>query len=376
MTKRMVIMLILVGILFGGIFGFQAFKARMIQKFMAARGIPPQTVSTIKASEQSWQPQMEAVGTLQAKHGVDLAPEVSGTITGIHFRSGEEVRAGTLLVNLDASSDIAKLHSLQAAAALAEQTFSRDQQQFQEKAISKATLDTATANLKSARAQVAEQQALIAKKAIRAPFSGRLGIRQVDLGQYLNPGTKIATLQVLDPIYVDFYLPQKAISQIKVGDKVTVKTDAFPGKHFAGEISAINPKIDVGTRNVEVRARVHNPGHELLPGMFATTDIRLGTPQRHITLPQTAITFNPYGNTVFLVENKGKGHNGKPQLVAQQKFVTTGATRGDQIAVLKGVKADDVVVTAGQIKLRNGTPVVINNSIKPTDNPAPTPKDE
>jgi len=376
MTKRMIIMLILAGVLFGGIFGFQAFKGRMIKKFMAARGIPAQTVSTIEATEKSWQPQVEAVGTLKAVHGVDLAPEVSGTVSGIHFHSGEEVKAGTLLLTLDARTDLAKLQSLQAAAALTEQTFRRDQQQFKEKAISQATLDTDTANLKSARAQVAEQQALIAKKSMRAPFAGRLGIREVDLGQYLNPGAKIVTLQALDPIFVDFYLPQKSIQQIKVGDKVTVKTDAFLGQTFGGEIAAINPKIELSTRNVEIRARVHNPKHQLLPGMFATTDIQIGASRRHVTLPQTAITFNPYGNTVFLVKKQGQSAAGKPKLVAEQKFVTTGDTRGDQVAVLRGVEPGEVVVTSGQMKLHNGIPVVVNNSIQPTNNPAPQPKDE
>jgi membrane fusion protein (multidrug efflux system) len=376
MTKRMVIMLILVGMLFGGIFGFQAFKARMIKKFMSAQGIPPQSVSTIKATKENWQPQLEAVGTLKAVHGVDLAPEVNGTVAAIHFRSGDEVHAGALLLALDARSDTAKLQSLKAAAELAEQTFQRDQQQFKEKAVSQATLDTDTANLKSARSQVAEQQALVDKKFIRAPFAGRLGIRAVDLGQYLNPGTKIVTLQSLDPIFVDFYLPQKSVSRVKVGDKVTVTTDAFPGKDFAGEISAIDPQVQEGTRNVKVRARVNNPGHLLLPGMFATTDIRVGEPRSHITLPQTAITFNPYGNTVFLVEEKGKGPKGQPLLVAQQKFVSTGETRGDQIAILDGVKPGDEVVTSGQTKLRNGTPVAINNTIQPANDPAPTPKDE
>ncbi|NOY12628.1 MAG: efflux RND transporter periplasmic adaptor subunit [Deltaproteobacteria bacterium] len=376
MTKRMVIMLVLVGMLFGGIFGFQAFKAQMIKKFMTARAISPQTVSTLKATEQSWQPQLEVVGTLRAVHGADLAPEVSGTVTGINFQSGKEVETGTLLLTLNAAADLARLQSLKAVAELAKQTFLRDQQQFKEKVISQATLDAATANLKDTRARIAAQQALIDKKFIRAPFAGRLGIRAVDLGQYLNAGTKIVTLQALDPIFIDFYLPQKAISQIKVRDRITVKTDAFPGQNFAGEISAINPTVDLNTRNVVVRARVDNPRHQLLPGMFATADIRVAKPRRYLTLPQTAITFNPYGTTVFLVEEQGKGPDGKPRLVAQQKFVTTGETRGDQIAILDGIKPGEEVVTSGQIKLRNGTPVIINNTIQPTNNPAPTPKDK
>jgi membrane fusion protein (multidrug efflux system) len=376
MTKRMLIMLILVGLLFGGIFGLRAYKAYMMNKFMMAQGVPAQTVSTIKASEETWQMQLEAVGSLRAFRGADIAPEVSGIVSRIHFKSGQEVGEGALLVELIADSDIAKLRSLQAVAELAKQTYARDEQQFKDKTISQATLDSDTANLKNADAQVAEQQALVDKKFIRAPFAGRLGIRAIDLGQYLNAGTQIVTLQALDPIYDDFYLPQKSISQVAIGQKVSVKTDAFPGRVFDGEVTAIDPKVDVNTRNVLIRARIHNPKSLLLPGMFATTEVKTGEPQRYITLPQTAITYNPYGSTVFLVETHGTGPEGKPALVAQEKFVTTGETRGDQVMILNGVNAGDVVVTSGQIKLRSGTPVVINNTIQPANEAAPQVKDE
>lgn len=376
MTKRMVIMLIFAALLFGGIFGFQAFKAKMIKKYMASQGVPPQTVSTIKATEQSWQQRIDVVGSLRAVRGADLAPEVSGLVTKINFKSGDEVKAGTLLMELDPSADIAKLQSLKATAELAQKTYQRDLKQFKDQAISQATLDTDAANLKSAEAQVAQQQVLVDQKSIRAPFSGRLGIRAVDLGQYLNPGAKIVTLQALDPIFVDFYLPQKSISDISVGQQVEVKSDAFPERSFPGTISAIDPKVDAATRNVEVRAAIHNPKHLLLPGMFVTTEIEIGKPQNYITLPQTAISYNPYGNIVFLVKDNGKGPDGKPQLTAMQKFVTTGNTRGDQVAITKGVEPGDLVVTSGQIKLRNDTPVLVNNAIEPANNPAPTPKDE
>ena len=376
MKKRMVLMLILAGVLFGGIFGYQAYKAKMMKKSMAAMGQPPQTVSAMKAEEQEWRSQAEAVGSLVALRGADISPEVSGIVSAIHFASGQEVETGAPLLDLNADSDIAKLRSLKAAAELAKQTYERDRQQFEIQAISKATLDTDEANLKSAEAQVAEQQALVDKKFIRAPFAGRLGIRAADLGQYLGAGAKIVTLQSLDPIHADFYLPQKSVGEIRVGQKVSVKADAFPNRTFAGEISAIDPKVDLNSRNVQIRATVGNPQHLLLPGMYATVDISVGRPRRLVTLPQTAITFNPYGNVVYLVEEKGKSPEGKPLLFAQQKFVTTGETRGDQIAVLSGIKKGDMVVTTGQIKLRNGTPVVINNSIEPTDNAAPEPKDE
>lgn len=376
MTKRMIIMLVFVGLLFGGIFGFEAFKGAMIKKYMSSRGIPPQTVSTTAASTSSWQQQFEAVGTLQAVKGADLAPQVSGLVNKIFFSSGQDVKAGTLLLELDASDELAKLQAFKATAELAQLTFERDKKQFQQHTISQAVLDADVANLKSAKAQVDQQQALVNKKFIRAPFTGRLGIRAVDLGQYLNAGTKIVTLQALDPIYVDFFLPQRYLSQVKVGMTVQARSDAFPKKRFTGKVSAISPKVEADTRNVKVRAEIHNPERLLLPGMFVTTDIDIGKPHSEITLPQTAISFNPYGNIVFLIKKTGKQKNGKPELVAEQKFVTTGSTRGDQIAVLKGLKPGDVVVTTGQLKLHNGTPVIINNSIKPTDNPAPKPKDE
>jgi membrane fusion protein (multidrug efflux system) len=376
MKKRMVVMLLIAGLLFGGIFGYQAFKARMIRKSMAGHGEFPQTVSAITATEQQWQREIEAVGSLVAVRGADIAPEVSGIVARIHFTSGQEVEAGAPLLDLNADSDTAKLRSLEASAELARQTYSRDQRQFEIRAISQAALDVDTATLKSADAQVAEQQALLDKKLIHAPFSGRLGIRAVDLGQYLDAGAKIVTLQSLDPIHLDFFLPQKSIGQIKIGQKVSVAADAFPDKTFTGEIAAIDPKVDLNTRNVKVRATLHNPQHLLLPGMYATTKIAIGRPQSFVTLPQTAITYNPYGNVVYLVEERGKGPDGKPLLVAQQKFVTTGETRGDQVEIVSGVKKGDMVVTTGQIKLRSGTPIIINNSIVPSNNPAPKPADE
>jgi len=375
MAKRMIIMLILVGVIFGGIFGYKAFTGYMMQKGMASQGPPPQTVSTIKAFVQEWQPRMEAVGSLKALRGADLAPEVSGIVSQIHFQSGETVKSGTVLLEMDARSDLAKLQSLKATLELAKKNYVRDQEQFKEQIVSQATLDADLADLQRTEAQVAEQQALVDKKTIRAPFDGRLGIRMVDLGQYLNPGMKIVTLQTLDPIFVDFFLPQKEVSRIVIGHEVEVTADAYPEQVFRGVITAIDPKVDTSTRNVGIRATIRNPKQQLLPGMFATTRIVTGKPGRFITLPQTAIVFNPYGNVVYLALEKGKNVQGKPNLIAMQKFVKTGETRGDQIAVLEGVKEGDLIITSGQIKLRNGTPIIINNRIQPTNDAAPTPID-
>ncbi len=371
MTKRMVIMLIAVAIVFGGIFGFQAFKASMIKKFMTAMGSPPQTVSAAKAGYSAWQPKLEAIGTLRAVKGADLSLDMPGVVASISFKSGDDVEQGTPLLKLRVEDDLAKLVSLQAMAELSDVVYQRDQKQFKMQAVSQATLDTDAANLKNARAQVAQQQAIIDKKFLRAPFAGHLGIRAVDLGQYLAAGTVIVTLQALDPIFVDFFVPQQSVDQVRLGQAVTVKIDAFKDQTFAGEISAINPKVDTGSRNVQIRATLKNPQHKLLPGMYATVDITTGSPQSYLTLPQTAITYNPYGDTVYVVDGKAADATGKARLIARQTFVTTGPTRGDQVAVLKGIKEGDLIVTAGQIKLHNGSTILIDNSITPTADAAP-----
>jgi membrane fusion protein (multidrug efflux system) len=375
MIKRMVIMLVAVAIVFGGIFGFQLFKAAMIKKFITALGNPPQTVSVTRAGHSEWQTRIEAVGSLRAVKGADLSLELSGVVESISFNSGDDVAEGAQLLKLRTADDVARLESLQAIAALNEITNERDQKQFKMQAVSQATLDTDAANLKNARAQVVQQQAMIDKKILRAPFAGHLGIRAVDLGQYLSPGTVIVTLQALDPIYVDFFVPQQAIDQLRLEQTVTVHVDAFKSEVFTGKISAINPKVDTGSRNVQVRATLQNADRKLLPGMYATVEITTGSPGNYVTLPQTAITYNPYGDTVYVVDNKGTDAGGKPQLTARQTFITIGPTRGDQVAVLKGVEDGDTVVTAGQIKLHNGSVVLIDNSVTPTADAAPVPVD-
>ena len=370
MIKRLLIVLVAFAALAGLFVWFQTFKAGKIREAMAAIGAQPQTVSTTTAASEGWQDKLEAVGSLRAVKGADLSLEVSGIVDSIQFQSGDDVAAGAVLVRLRSADDEAKLQSLQASAALAQVTYERDQKQFAVKAVSQATLDTDVANLKSFRAQVAEQQAVVGKKTLRAPFAGHLGIRMVDLGQYLNAGTTVVTLQALDPIYVDFYLPQQALDQIATGQPVTARIDTYPNQTFVGKISAVNPKVDPNTRNVQVRATLANADHKLLPGMYATVDIQIGAPKQYVTLPQTTVTFSSYGDTVYLVEKQGQG------LIARQTFITTGPTRGDQVAVLKGVKEGDQVVTAGQVKLRNGAAVVINNTVQPTNNPNPKPPDE
>ncbi len=370
-------------VLIGGVKGYGVFK--MMQAFANQ---PPQkfTVSTTKAQYQDWLPQLSAVGSLRAERGADLSAEVAGIVDSIEFRSGESVHAGQPLLRLRAADDLAHLESLRATAALAQTTYNRDKEQFAVQAISQATLDSDAATLRSARAQVAEQEALVAKKFVRAPFAGQIGIRAVDLGQYLAAGTKIATLQQLDPIFVDFSLPQQALTQVRVGQKVRAVADAFADHPFDGEISALDPAIDTDTRNVHMRAVLKNPEHRLLPGMYVTVDVEVGAPLRYLTLPQTAVAYNPYGATVYLVVPKSQDANSRAakaadnatssqDLMAKQVFVTTGSTRGDQVAILKGINEGDQVVTSGQIKLRNGALVTINNSVQPSDDPNPKPQE-
>jgi membrane fusion protein, multidrug efflux system len=395
--KRWLVLIVAVVVLIliiGGVKGYGAYK--MFQGF-AAQGAPKFTVSTTKVKYQEWLAQLSAVGSLRAERGADLSAEVAGTVDTVQFTSGDYVKAGQLLLRLRSADDVAHLESLKASAALAQTNYNRDKAQFEAEAISQAALDTDAANLRSAKAQVAEQQALVDKKFVRAPFAGQIGIRAVDVGQYLAAGTKIVTLQQLDPIFVDFSLPQQSLSQIHDGQKVSVVSDAFPEKSFDGEITAVDPQIDTDTRNVRIRAVLNNSEHKLLPGMYANVGIEVGTPVRYLTLPQTAVAYNPYGATVYVVvprsEETGKNTaaSGKerakpagaagtasraPDLMAKQVFVTTGSTRGDQVAILKGITEGDEVVTTGQIKLRNGALVTINNSVQPSDDPNPKPQEQ
>lgn len=373
MKKRMAIMLVSVGLLLGLLVGFNWFKGFMMAKYMASAPVPSATVTAMAAQYEEWQPQLSAVGSLRAVRGVDVTTEVAGLVRSIEFKSGEEVKTGQVLVQLTNDADVAQLNALQAAADLAATTYDRDKEQYAAEVISKAQLDNDAADLKSKRAQVAQQAALTEKKTIRAPFAGKLGISTVNPGQYVNAGAAIVTLQSIDPIYVDFNVPQQQVPQVTVGQKVVLTADAYPGTEFEGKVSAINPRVDTGTRTVLVEASVANAKKLLFPGMFATVKLDTGAAHRYLTLPQTALTYNPYGTTVFLVKaSDKKDAKGQTQLVAEQGFVTPGPTRGDQVAILKGVDEGTRVVTSGQGKLKNGTPLVIDNKVQPANSPNPT----
>jgi membrane fusion protein (multidrug efflux system) len=376
MIKPIVIMMVAAVLILGAIFGMQRVFGGMFKKNMAAAAAAPQTVSTIEAATSEWRPFIQSTGTLRAVRGADLSAQASGVVDEIAFDSGNEVPLGKVLLRLKPNDDYAKLQQLQAAAELADQTYKRDQEQFAAQAISQANIDTDVSTLKSARAQVAAQQALIDEKIVKAPFAGRLGIRQVDIGQYLTSGTTVVTLQALDPILIDFYVPQQALAQMKIGQPVSATVDTYAQESFSGAIEAINSKVDPSSRNVQVRANLHNPDKRLVPGMFANVRIQYGEKNDQITLPQTVVTYNPFGDTVFVVEKNGADDKGNSRLTVQQRFVKLGATRGDQVAILSGIKAGEVVVSAGQMKLRNGVAVAINNDVVPTNSPNPNPPNE
>jgi membrane fusion protein (multidrug efflux system) len=379
-TKRMLIMVGLV-ILLIAVLAFGKFL--QIKKLIASAPKPAaQVVTATKVQAAEWQPQLASVGTLSPVRGVDVTTEIAGLVREVRFKSGDEVKAGQVLFELNADSDIAQLRALQANADLAATTLKRDKLQLQAQAISQAQVDADEADLKSRQALAAQQKALVDKKTIRAPFAGKLGITAVNPGQYLNPGDKLVTLQTIDTVYVDFFVPQKQLSSLSIGQKLNLTSDSYPGVGFAAKVSSISPKIDAATRNVQVQATVPNAKRQLLPGMFANVSLDQGELKKYLTLPQTAITYNPYGSTVFLLapppadsKDALKDDKGQPYLVAQQVFVTTGPTRGDQVAILTGLKEGQTVVTSGQLKLKNGTPVVVDNKVLPANSPNPTPQE-
>lgn len=377
MMKPLLIVVLVTVVVIGGILGFKAFIGMKIGQFAKAAALAPQTVSTVIATNSAWQPHIEAVGSLRAVRGADLSAEAQGIVDEIDFDSGNDVPAGKVLLRLRLYDDPAKLAQLRAAAELAEQTMKRDEAQFEAQAISQQQIDTDVSTLKAARAQVTAQERVIDEKIIKAPFAGRLGIRQVDLGQYLNAGTTVVTLQALDPILIDFYIPQQALEHVRIGQRMAARVDTYPGEEFSGTVESINSKVDVSSRNVQVRASFRNADKRLLPGMFATVSIDAGAAHQEITLPQTCITYNPYGDTVYVIQHgAGRDSTGRPVDAVQQRFVKLGATRGDQVAVLSGVSEAEIVVSAGQMKLRNGSPVVIDNMVEPANEPHPTPPNE
>lgn len=373
MAKRMFLMLGVTALLLATL----AFvKYRQVETAVRA-GVfqaPPEAVTSIVAERQQWPATMGVIGTMEAVRGVTVSADLPGVVEKILFESGQAVREGDVLVELDTRQERAQLASLEAQRDLARVNYSRMQQLANAGVISRMEYDQATAQQKSTEANAAEVRATIARKTIRAPFSGTLGIRKVNLGQYLAAGTAIAPLQSLNPIYVNFGVPQQEAGKVKVGGTLRVTSEALTGSVFTGRVTALDSVVDETTRNVQVQATLSNPEGKLRPGMFVQVDVGLGTSRAVITLPASAINYAPYGDSVFIVTDL-KGQNGKTYRGVRQQFVKVEGSRGDQVAVVSGVNPGDEVVSSGVFKLRNGARVQVNNKVQPGNNPAPKPED-
>lgn len=381
--KRMIWMLIGAVVVFGGVFAVKAMIAAGTNKFFDNMPQPPVAVSSAVAKKQRWSDDGEAVGTFVAVNGIEVTTEAGGVIRAIEFEPGQQVKAGAVLVRLNTTNEAATLRSLEAAAKLAKVQASRWEQLGKDKLVSLDDVQSRVAAAATSQAQADAQRALIEQKTIRAPFSGVLGIRKVNLGQFVNPGDPIISLQQLDPINLDFSLPEQQMGKVDEGVVVRATVDALPGQVFEGRVSAVEPQVDPATRSFKAQATLRNPNGALRPGTFAHVGFATGGEREVVVIPQTAVSFNPYGNAVFVISKvaRKKGETdmqGKPatddKLVVQQRFVKTGMTRGDLIAVTDGLKPGEQVVTSGLLKLRNDAEVTINNKVQPTAEARPAPE--
>jgi len=373
MAKRMIVMLTATALFVAGL-GFVKF--RQIQSAIAQGAAfqpPPDAVTTIVAHQEEWSASLSAIGTVAAVQGVTVSADLPGTVERIAFESGTAVREGEVLALLDTRQEQAQLTAAEAQRDLARLNFERMQGLLNERVISQSEFDRATAEQRQGEARVGEIRAAIARKTIRAPFSGVLGIRRVNLGQYLSGGDALVTLQSLNPIYVNFGVPQQSSSQMRVGRNVRITADSLPGLEFTGRVTAIDSIVDEATRNIQVQATLANPGGKLRPGMFVQAEAGVGSSSTIVALPASAISYAPFGDSVFVVTDL-KNPAGQTYRGVRQQFVKLGPARGDQIAVTSGVKPGDEVVTSGLFKLRNGAAVVVNNKVKPTNSPKPKPE--
>ena len=374
MARRMALT---VGVLLLVIGGLGFVKFRQIQSAMAAGAsfqMPPEAVTSIVAKQEVWPATMSVIGTVEAVHGVTVAADLPGTVDKIRFESGQAVHVGDVLVELDTRQERAQLAALEAQRDLAKVNYAREEQLVKEGVVSRQEYDQATAQQRQTAANVDEIRATIERKTIRAPFSGVLGIRKVNLGQYLAAGNAIVALQSLNPIYVDFGVPQQTAGQVHIGHSLRITSDDVTGQVFTGRVTASDSVVDEGTRNVQLQATLSNPQEKLRPGMFVNVDVGVGATRNVVTLPASAISYAPYGDSVFVITDM-KDKKGNTYRGVRQQFVKVGGTRGDQVAVVSGLNPGDEVVTSGVFKLRNGAAVQVNNKVQPGNNPAPKPED-
>ncbi len=389
MNKRMIIMLVACAVVLGGVFGLKWFQDKMMsQVFSEMAAGQTITVSATEAKEDDWILSLNAVGTVRAIDGVDVTTEAPGVVETINFESGDRVEQGDVLIKLRDDVDQAQLRALQAAAAEAESGYERARKLYAEDNLSESERDLRRSQLVQAESEAKAQQERINQKTIRAPFAGELGIRQVNKGQYIQPGTPVVNLQSLAPIHVDFSLPEQRMSDVETGMKVRAELSAYPDKQFEGRITALEPGVNSETRNFSIQARFPNEEKELRPGMFADVNVQLPGSEDVVVIPRTAISFNPYGNSVYVIQEKtsgegegdasGSGENAQnedsePTLIVKRRFVETGRTRGTLIAVTDGLKPGERVVSSGLLKLRNNAEVEINNEVTPPEDTAPQP---
>jgi membrane fusion protein (multidrug efflux system) len=370
MINTLAVLLLFIGGI--GLVKFFQIKAAMAQG--AAWQPPPEAVSTIVAHVEHWPSSLNAIGSVVAVHGVTVSADLPGIVERIEFESGRHVQAGDVLVRLDISQEEQQLAAAEAQRVLTQLNLERSRQLLAKQVVSQAEYDRADAEAKQAEAGVGEIRARIKRKTIRAPFAGVLGLRQVNLGQYLNGGDPVVPLESMDPVYVNFELPQQEVPSLKIGARVRVAGDGLAVAGRDGAITALNSVVDEATRNVRVQATFRNPSGGLRPGMYAQVEVSSGDGDSVIGLPASAVSYAPYGNSVFVVGDL-KGANGKPYRGVQQRFVKLGPRRGDQVSVLSGLKPGEEVVTSGVFKLRTGTAVLVNNKLAPDNNPSPKPED-
>lgn len=377
LLRRMLIMLGVVVLVVLALAAYKGFSIyQQIQQFSAPQ--PAISVAASTADALPWQSRLPAIGTLKAFQGVDLTVEVVGTVSDVLFESGQKVSVGQPLLQMDSAVEQASLATAEAELGLARVEYERGRSLVSRSNISKSEFDRLSAELQKASASVAQLKALLAKKRILAPFSGTIGIRQVDVGDYLSSGTTIATLQDLSTLYVDFFLPEQSVPKLAIGERVRFSVAAYPGEVFEGEITAINPKVEDTTRNVQVRAMLDNPDDKLLPGMFANLEVLLPGTRDQVVVPETAITYTLYGNSVYVIDEKkdaegtvAKDEKGQAQLVVERRFIETGERRDGLVVIVKGLEVGEQVVTAGQLKLDNGAHVAISPDATRTANSQP-----
>jgi len=375
MLKKLIVASVGVTIVVGAIVYAKLGQFAAMGEATASMVMPPETVTAVTVADAQWEQVIAATGTVTAVQGVTVSVEVGGRVTQIAFKSGTVVDAGEVLLQLDTASEDAQLASARAAAALAKTDLARVRKLGKRELASEDAVDRAEAQVKETFAQVGVIRALVAKKTVRAPFAGRLGLRLVNLGQVLQEGDPIVALQTLDPVYVDFSIPQRQVARLRQGMKVRVSADAAPGETVYGEIVALSPEVDATTRNLRVRARVKNPEEKLRAGMFANVEVVLAESRSVLPIPATAVLYATFGDSVFVVEQKTNEASGQTEQVLRQQFVRLGEARGDFVDVTGGLKPGETVVTSGVFKLRSGAKVVIDNTLAPDARLEPRPQD-